>query len=175
MDKLDDLINKIIELIVEDSEIELKNKIQIKLLLESYKPNINEINNYIYFDKSKNYTRNLISTDNKTYTLLLLCWNTNKYSPIHDHPENGCWVKIISGSINEIKYKCKNNKLIEISNDTINSGVTYIDNSIGLHKVGNPDNNIKAITLHLYSPSYNNCKIWFDTNNYNNYSISNIN
>lgn len=175
MNNLDELINKIKVLIGEESEIELKNKIKIKLLLESYNPNINEIKKYINFDKSKNYTRNLISTDNKTYTLLLLCWNVNKYSLIHDHPDNGCWVKIISGSLNEIKYKCKNNKLIEISNDIITSGVTYIDNNIGLHKVGNPDKNIEAITLHLYSPQYNNCKIWLDTNDYYNYSIYNYN
>ena len=40
---------------------------------------------YAMFDPSKNYTRNLIATDDDTFTLLLLCWNANKESPIHDH------------------------------------------------------------------------------------------
>ena len=37
------------------------------------------------FDASKNYTRNLIATDDETFTLMLLCWNADKESPIHDH------------------------------------------------------------------------------------------
>ncbi len=40
---------------------------------------------YALFDNMKNYTRNLIATDDETFTLLLLCWNADKESPIHDH------------------------------------------------------------------------------------------
>ena len=40
---------------------------------------------YALFDDRKNYTRNLIATDDETFTLLLLCWNADKESPIHDH------------------------------------------------------------------------------------------
>jgi len=40
---------------------------------------------YALFDTSKNYTRNLIATDDETFTLLLLCWNAGRESPIHDH------------------------------------------------------------------------------------------
>jgi hypothetical protein len=32
----------------------------------------------------------LIATDDETFTLLLLCWNPSKESPIHDHP----WVRL---------------------------------------------------------------------------------
>jgi len=45
-----------------------------------------EIGPYCLFEQNKNYTRNLIATDNETFTLLLLCWNAEKESPIHDHP-----------------------------------------------------------------------------------------
>ena len=48
--------------------------------------NLGEWKKYALFDSMKNYTRNLIATDNETFTLLLLCWNPNKESPIHDHP-----------------------------------------------------------------------------------------
>mmetsp|Transcript_21514 Transcript_21514/g.30767 ORF Transcript_21514/g.30767 Transcript_21514/m.30767 type:complete len:148 (-) Transcript_21514:387-830(-) len=40
---------------------------------------------YAFFDGKKNYTRNLIATDDETFTLLLLCWNAGRESPIHDH------------------------------------------------------------------------------------------
>jgi hypothetical protein len=43
---------------------------------------------YALFDDRKNYTRNLIATDDETFTLLLLCWNADKESPIHDHVSN---------------------------------------------------------------------------------------
>ena len=45
-----------------------------------------ELGPYRLFEPNKNYTRNLIATDNETFTLLLLCWNEEKESPIHDHP-----------------------------------------------------------------------------------------
>ena len=45
-----------------------------------------ELGTYCLFEPNKNYTRNLIATDNETFTLLLLCWNAEKESPIHDHP-----------------------------------------------------------------------------------------
>ena len=47
---------------------------------------LGEWKRYRLFDPMKNYTRNLIATDDETFTLLLLCWNANKSSPIHDHP-----------------------------------------------------------------------------------------
>ena len=52
----------------------------------------NEWKRYAMFDPSKNYTRNLIATDDETFTLLLLCWNSNKESPIHDHVSVGVWL-----------------------------------------------------------------------------------
>ena len=47
---------------------------------------LGEWRKYALFDSSKHYTRNLIATDDETFTLLLLCWNPGKESPIHDHP-----------------------------------------------------------------------------------------
>ena len=59
---------------------------------------------YAIFDDEKPYTRNLISTDGETYTLLLLCWNPQKESPIHDHPCDGCWLQVVQGGIREDRY-----------------------------------------------------------------------
>jgi Cysteine dioxygenase type I len=50
------------------------------------------------------YTRNLIATDGVSFTLLLLCWNPNCYSPIHNHPGDGCWMRVVSGAIHEVRY-----------------------------------------------------------------------
>lgn len=111
---------------------------------------------------------------------MLLCWNRGKYSPIHDHPSDGCWVKVIQGTINEVRYNytqqsnssssssSSNNQnnssaaLVETTNTVLTSGVSYMDDSLGLHKVGNPSADVDAITLHLYAPPYEKCRVWFD-------------
>ena len=64
-----------------------------------------QIQPFCFIDTDKNYTRNLIATDDETFTLLLLCWNPGKYSPIHDHPCNGCWMRVCQGCVNEVQYR----------------------------------------------------------------------
>lgn len=61
-----------------------------RLVLESA-----DVAPYAFWDPDKLYTRNLVATDSKNYTILLLCWNPGKESPIHDHPCEGCWVKTV--------------------------------------------------------------------------------
>jgi len=63
----------------------------VNLLFRRLDLSLGEWRKYALFDPMKNYTRNLIATDNETFTLLLLCWNPSKESPIHDHP----WVSTI--------------------------------------------------------------------------------
>ena len=113
---------------------------------------------YIHWNNSKQYTRNRIKTDGKNYDLLVLCWNPGQESKIHDHPGDGCYVKVISGRVQESIY---NKKTLELKDSTIvNVGsVSFIDDSMGLHKLGNPDSVNGAITLHLYTPPTSTCTV----------------
>lgn len=124
-----------------------------------------DMHRHAHFDTTRNYTRNLISTDHETYTLLLLCWNPNMASPIHDHPCDGCWMQTVSGQVQEKRY-CKDpltGFLTCTHDETFHEGqVAFIDDSMGLHSVGNPSASLPAITLHLYSPPFEKCKIWLD-------------
>lgn len=147
-----------------------------------------ELKPYFFIDEKKNYTRNLIATDNETFTLLLLCWNPGKYSPIHDHPCNGCWMRVCQGEVNEVRFKKMHdileNEVIVTEGEkeaavlqqknTISSQFvctmdtvfhegdqTFINDNIGYHKVGNPGEKL-AVSMHLYSPPFDKCKIWMD-------------
>jgi cysteine dioxygenase len=124
---------------------------------------------YALSEPSKNYTRNLVATDNETYTLLLLCWNPGKQSPIHDHPCDGCWVRVCEGEVKETRYELNkdDNSLDVTSTETYkdNKAVSYINDYMGYHKVENPSNNTPAVTLHLYCPPFEKCKIWLDPSN----------
>jgi cysteine dioxygenase len=120
-----------------------------------------ELGTYTYFDNAVPYTRNLITTDNKNYTLLLLCWGAGRESKIHDHPCQGCFVRTIQGSIAESIYTVNAEKEIRYSRcNTYPEGQTsFMSDTIGLHKIGNPDPQQGAITLHLYLPPYETCKV----------------
>lgn len=139
----------------------------IKTLLERFDGSCEDLARYMHFDPERNYTRNLISTDNETYTLLALCWNPGRESPIHDHPCEGCWMKVVSGTVTETRYakNATNNKLEQIQvSEASAPTVLYIDDNIGLHKVSNYSTDKLACTLHLYSPPFQRCCIWLSDN-----------
>jgi len=46
-----------------------------------------------------------VSTDDERYTLMVLCWNPQSVSPVHDHPCEGCFVRVLSGAIQETRYE----------------------------------------------------------------------
>jgi len=135
---------------------------------------------YALFDSSRNYTRNLIATDHETFTLLLLCWNPNRESPIHDHPCDGCWMKVCRGQVQECRYvdndspiyaneeekrEEKGTSLQCISNQTASEGdIVFIQDSLGYHKIGNPSKTTLAVSLHLYAPPFQTCRIWYNEN-----------
>jgi len=126
-----------------------------------------EISRHAFIEQNKNYTRNLISTDHETYTLLLLCWNPTKVSPIHDHPCNGCWMRVLKGTVNEKRY-CKSedgSRLMCTSDCTFLEGQnTFIKDSLGYHRIGNEGEEM-SMTLHLYSPPIAKCQTWIDEGN----------
>ena len=114
---------------------------------------------YAFWDASKPYTRNLISTDHETFTVLLLCWNPQQESPIHDHPCDGCWLQVLRGKIQECRYHSQD--LHCLSDETFEEGqIAYITDNMGYHKIGNPTHATPAATLHLYAPPIQECRTW---------------
>lgn len=162
---------------------------KLKSLLEDLDLSLGELSRYAHFSNSKKYTRNLIASDSN-FTLMLLCWTPGKESPIHDHPCEGCWMRVCTGRIRETVYQrhASTNSLSELKSREGNAGdVLYVDDSIGYHKVGSEVvyNKVKkeeghgedvyqitedadgqplqegaSITLHLYSPPFLSCSVW---------------
>ncbi|GAX13626.1 cysteine dioxygenase [Fistulifera solaris] len=121
---------------------------------------------YCHWDSSRPYTRNLVATDHETYTLLLLCWNPGQASPIHDHPCDGCWMRVLQGCVHEerfVKSVVDHRTMHCTRNELYSAGeLLYMEDSMGYHRVGNPSADELAVTLHLYCPPYHQCKIWAD-------------
>jgi len=134
---------------------------------------------YAIFYKD-HYTRNLVATKDFTYDLILLCWQAGQKSAVHDHRESGCWMRMLTGQLTEIRwavaeeskdenkscgndYGLKEEHLVKLSERTYKAGdVFYINNSLGLHSVYNMSTTEQAISLHLYSPPIMDCEVWLE-------------
>ncbi|EZF10949.1 hypothetical protein H112_07864 [Trichophyton rubrum D6] len=76
----------------------------IQKLMEGYVSNHEEWQRYALADESRAYTRNLVDEGNGKSNLLIFVWNPGKSSPIHDHANAHCVMKILHGSLKEHRY-----------------------------------------------------------------------
>ncbi|EXJ81227.1 cysteine dioxygenase [Capronia epimyces CBS 606.96] len=137
-------------------------------LMEEYTSKESQWHQYAFADLSRNYTRNLVDEGNGKSNLLVLVWNPGRGSPIHDHANAHCVMKILKGSLKETLYSlppCSADTKTESSGTltppqilretsySVNQ-VSYISDKIGLHKISNPSSSEVAVSLHLYTPPH---------------------
>lgn len=87
-------------------------------------------------------------------------------SPIHDHAGSSCWVKCLEGELQEVLYSQDvpndpRSPLSVISDRILTAEkVAYINDTIGLHRMGNPSSEKRCVTMHIYCPPYKSCNIY---------------
>eukprot|EP00808_Paulinella_micropora_P024424 g36708.t1 len=144
------------------------DKDRIRRAMQDWDHTSLEWKRYEFWDENKLYTRNLIATDNSTFTLMLLCWNPGKQSPIHAHAGSECFFRCVQGSVRETRFKLsakeaanEDDQLPVASQlDTVEGQVAHIHDSQGLvHRVANVTTK-GAVTLHCYMPPIDLCKIF---------------
>lgn len=64
-------------------------------LLQRYNSDSSEWSKYAHANSAKQYTRNLVCEVPKVFNLLLLVWTPGKGSPVHDHADAHCLMKVI--------------------------------------------------------------------------------
>ncbi|KAI9024333.1 RmlC-like cupin domain-containing protein [Phycomyces nitens] len=157
---------------------------EIIRLMEQYSSNSKDWAKYAMFDHSRAYTRNLIDDGNGKFNLMILAWSKDQQSPIHNHSGSHCIMKILDGELQETLYDwpCRVEESgesaditaavaeteptigggtpLNVSRDTVYHAnqVTYVHDSIGLHRIRNPSQQQGAVSLHLYTPPYQLCK-----------------
>ena len=107
-------------------------------------------NDYLQYVEFKNdvFNKKMIYSD-KNIDAYIISWTTNS-SKIHNHPQNGCLLKCLSGKLieelylNEIFKQTFQTKSFLQENDII-----YRSGSRILHKILPQEN---SVTLHIYSP-----------------------
>ncbi|KAF5497822.1 Cysteine dioxygenase [Colletotrichum siamense] len=158
---LEDLVNDIKEHLGTSSGIgsEDVDEDYLMSLVKRYATNPNDWARYYYNCPGKNYTRNAIENINHKANILLLVWNPLKGSPIHDHANAHCIMKVLAGELTETVYYTpsstdKENVPLKVKSEKTYQAdqVTYISDDIGLHRVHNPHPQNVAVSLHLYTP-----------------------
>ncbi|XP_061881505.1 cysteine dioxygenase type 1-like [Entelurus aequoreus] len=157
---LDEII-KIIYKKTTSDEIIIKDELQN--ILEACESNPDEWKRYAYFDKNR-YTRNLVDDGKGKFTVMIICWGEGVASDIHDHPKSDCFMKILQGHVKETLFdwpKGNGCKMTERFHTTLKENqVSFMDDSVGLHRVENVSDTKCAVSLHIYIPPIDRCDIF---------------
>ena len=158
-------LNELIELLYQAFDTNEVNTDYVRTIMQNYKGNMKEWAPFIKFQSNK-YTRNLVDAGNGKFNLMILCWAESQGSSIHNHTNSHCFLKCLQGTLVETKYAWPTDETKEEPMEIVDrmelkeGDVTYMNDSIGLHRVENPSHTDTAITLHLYVPPYDHCKIY---------------
>ncbi|XP_014560601.1 hypothetical protein COCVIDRAFT_23262 [Bipolaris victoriae FI3] len=133
---------------------------ELQQLMEAYVSNESEWKRYYFASDKVPYTRNLVDKGNGKSNLLILVWGPGKKSPIHDHANAHCIMKVLKGRLTETRFATpsdedvKNHRPMKKIRETTYSEneVTYMADNLGTHRISNPDPTDYAVSLHLYTP-----------------------
>lgn len=116
---------------------------------------------YASWDKDT-YTRNCIYRTDE-YEMILLCWKKGNETPIHGHDDQNCWLYQLEGELTEIRYeKMESGDLTEVNRLKLVPGkLTFMNAAMGYHKLNN-DNDLRAMTLHVYVSPILSCEVFND-------------
>lgn len=156
-------INSLKQLIIELDKCQSTDINGFETILENFnlsEDKITQIEKICLWSKEF-YTRNLIKRNDK-YELIFLCWQPEQISPIHDHSNQSCWLKILQGDCREKLYsydeKQEKLELIKTSRFRANEQ-SYIHDNIALHSVENAGFS-KMLGLHLYLNPIDTCYVF---------------
>lgn len=106
--------------------------------------NLKNILDYIKFKKNE-YYRNIIFK-NKLFEIIIISWWQGSKTKFHNHPKNGCKLKVLFGELQEKLFSNNNLKINLITENQC----SYLDDSIGIHQI---EACKPSLSLHIYSPS----------------------
>ncbi|KAJ2554847.1 hypothetical protein EV175_002455 [Coemansia sp. RSA 1933] len=140
---------------------------QARKLMQSYVSHSTDWSQYAVYHEGTRYTRSLVDDGNGKYNLLILVWGEEQCSPIHDHAGSHCMMKLLAGELNEDLYawpsptaSVEDSLRLKRTAPLKTNSVAYMSDKLGLHRIANPSRGTKAVSLHLYSPPYDMCKVF---------------
>ena len=117
-----------------------------KELIENY--NGNDWREFVSFTSSTYHKILLKNFSTELFDMYIICWNPLQLTKIHDHPDNGCLMKVLRGSLTENLYI---NNIQTHCRTIVKDHVGYLEGSSIIHNICNHDNH--SVTLHIYAPA----------------------
>jgi predicted metal-dependent enzyme (double-stranded beta helix superfamily) len=100
----------------------------------------------IEFD-SQTYKKKLLKRTSN-YEVFLICWKSGQQTSIHDHPDGGCWMRVVRGSLQETTYMTPN--LEEVGERILGPGdLGFQCGSDMVHRILALED---TVSLHVYYP-----------------------
>ncbi|CAL1530024.1 unnamed protein product, partial [Lymnaea stagnalis] len=137
----------------------------VRGILQSYHSNKSDWDIFCKSKQEEGYIRNEIITVPNKYTLMLMVWKPLKGNFIHDHCGSHGVVKILQGRLVEEHYsyhkekemgkRLKKKKEITLECNEVNDHKCFKD----FHRMYNPDPYEVAVSLHVYAPPLERCRI----------------
>lgn len=131
-------------------------KEQVRNVLERY--NGNDWKEHVVIETCS-YYRDLFYTSDK-FDIIVITWAKGHRCPIHNHPDDGCSVKVLEGNITEERFNSQTFEELYTST-YCKDDIMYIDDSLGYHRMCNTGNTC-CTTLHIYAPGHYK-PIYFNT------------
>ena len=136
------VINNIIDLVNKLSD----NNCDPINIISLYKSN--EWTKYIPKNLDNTYKKVLVYTNN-LFEIFFIYWSPNSKTLVHDHPNEGCIMKVLQGELIEEQYCNNNNKLTYYKTNIINN-ISQINGNKIVHRIINKNN--YSVTMHIYFP-----------------------
>lgn len=112
---------------------------------------------FIRFSEQR-YCRNLVAHGAQFYALVL-CWRPGQASPIHDHRDAACGVRVISGTATETRFRDLGDHLVADTARCLQAGEVCGSFDDDIHQVRN-EGAENLVTLHVYSPFLDNINLY---------------
>jgi cysteine dioxygenase len=124
----------------------------LKEILATSALSTEDILDWIHFDPNL-YARNKVATFPHV-EVLALCWLPGQITPIHNHKNSACAVKVLEGVGSEISYERTNSQMLVPANIShFSRGEVVCSYDEDMHQMGNFQGiGQNLVTLHCYSP-----------------------
>jgi len=88
---------------------------------------------------------------NDLIEIYIITWSFNQSSPIHNHPQNGCLLRLLSGNLCEEIYDSDLN--FKTRNRLAKNDISYMEGNKIVHRIMNYDQ--ISVSVHIYCGLYN--------------------
>ena len=141
-----------------DSLVEFLNGLEERATIEELHRHLSDIDvspadltSFAHFGENC-YRRNPIC-DSDLYELVCICWKNGQRSPIHDHAQSTCGVRVVQGVVTETVFEKSPCGLLKATGSSdLSAGEVCCSQDEQVHQISNLQMEGELMTLHIYSP-----------------------